>query len=239
MKQKNRAAYTLLLSSLTLFMLCIFCSTKSYSQGVALPTDGGVSIFNYLLNLIPVKWQGLIFTIIGILYLLEQWLAKTDRFKANSTFQVVGSWITALNNWIKGKSTIIIIAMALVAFSACKVAYTPRYDASAISQVHTEAILTDNIYTAIQSSSDKSFASFQFQYQAVQIGIDSILVKDSTRAHSATLVGMVNRLKKQLIIFTNQHWAAGTLTNSQAEANRLELAGLWGAILRIELSYKQ
>lgn len=64
----------------------------------------GFDIFGYLVSLIPVKYQSLVFVIVSTLLLWEQFLARTNLIKANSTEQMITSWIQSLYNSLKPKS---------------------------------------------------------------------------------------------------------------------------------------
>ena len=64
----------------------------------------GFDIFGYLVSLIPVKYQSLVFVIVSTLLLWEQFLARTNLIKANSTEQMITSWIRSLYNSLKPKS---------------------------------------------------------------------------------------------------------------------------------------
>jgi len=64
----------------------------------------GFDIFGYLVGLIPVKYQPLVFVIVSTLLLWEQFLARTNLIKANSTEQMITGWIQSLYNSLKPKS---------------------------------------------------------------------------------------------------------------------------------------
>lgn len=72
------------------------------STGVSIVGSGG-DLFSFLLNLVPVKYQAITFTVITGLFLLEQFLAASTKVKANSTFQLIANWLIGLQNAIKAK----------------------------------------------------------------------------------------------------------------------------------------
>lgn len=58
--------------------------------------DSNTDIFNYLFQFIPQKTKSEVIGVLTGLYLLEQFLAKTQKIAANSTFQLVEHWIKML-----------------------------------------------------------------------------------------------------------------------------------------------
>lgn len=61
-------------------------------------TAPATDIFSFLAGFIPVKYQALAITVLTGLYLLEQFLAGSSRIKANSTFQLIGGFISRIYN---------------------------------------------------------------------------------------------------------------------------------------------
>jgi hypothetical protein len=59
-------------------------------------TGVGVDDFSFLLKFIPKRFQAVSFTVITLLFFMEQFLAATSKIKANSTFQLVANWIGSM-----------------------------------------------------------------------------------------------------------------------------------------------
>lgn len=73
--------------------LSLFCFA---GDSTAIGVDAGADFFGFLFSFIPDELKSTIITVLTGLFLLEQWLAKTSLLAANSTFQLIGSWIRSI-----------------------------------------------------------------------------------------------------------------------------------------------
>ena len=92
----------LLKSYVILFALTFFClSLFAQASGTPVQPD----VFSIVLGLIQIKYQAITFTVLAMLYVLEQILASSSKIQANSTFQLIGGWLTGLYNAITNKKS--------------------------------------------------------------------------------------------------------------------------------------
>jgi hypothetical protein len=82
------------------FVLCL-TSTILFAQAATPSVEGGIASF--ITGIIPAAWLPLATLVLSILFLLEQYLASTSTFKANSTFQLIGGWIASIYHAVTGK----------------------------------------------------------------------------------------------------------------------------------------
>jgi len=86
---------------LFLGIILILFSTNLFAQTIL--QVPGFDIFGYLVSLIPVKYQPITLVIVSTLLLWEQFLARTNLIKANSTEQMITGWIQSFYNSLKPK----------------------------------------------------------------------------------------------------------------------------------------
>jgi hypothetical protein len=91
--------------SIAIIMIALPCmhAFAQDSSSVTPVATGAGDLFSFLVSFIPVKYQATALLVVTGLFLLEQFLAASSKFKANSTFQLVAGWITLVYNAIKGK----------------------------------------------------------------------------------------------------------------------------------------
>lgn len=82
-----------------LMLSCMFPVMVHAQDG----TDPVNDFLSYIWDFIPVKYKSISFTVITGLYLFEQFLAATTKIKANSSFQLVASWISNVFKAVKLK----------------------------------------------------------------------------------------------------------------------------------------
>lgn len=89
----------------TLFVVAfvLICGTLFAQGGAAGDPQQGLT--DYLVGFIPMKYRALITVSLTVLWLLEQYLAKAQWFKANSTTQLLFGWIGSLYRSITGKKS--------------------------------------------------------------------------------------------------------------------------------------
>jgi hypothetical protein len=87
--------------TLLLFIMFFLLGTTLFAQTVVQSTT--FDIFGYLISLIPLKYQPLVFVIVSTLLLWEQFLARTNIIKANSTEQMITGWFKSIYAALKPK----------------------------------------------------------------------------------------------------------------------------------------
>lgn len=75
--------------------MLLFVTSFLFAQ-VVTPVVPSTDIFGWVLGLIPIQYQAIVFTVITALWFFEQFLASTNLIKANSTLQLITGWITRL-----------------------------------------------------------------------------------------------------------------------------------------------
>ncbi len=94
------------------FFLLLVCSCLLFVGVFAQAVDGiiqpapSISLdpVGYLVSLIPVKYQGITFLVVSTLLLWEQFLARTNVIKANSTEQMITGWFQSIYAALKPKA---------------------------------------------------------------------------------------------------------------------------------------
>lgn len=99
-----------LLLSAVLVVAFVIIGLPLFAQavdGIIQPTPAQPQTFdaiNYLVGLIPVKYQGITLVIVSTLLLWEQFLARTGWIKANSTEMMITGWIQKVVGILKPKA---------------------------------------------------------------------------------------------------------------------------------------
>jgi len=100
---KNLKFILLMLFTFLLFGAA-FAQTEVPTQLLTDAPNQSFDIVGYLVGLIPTKYQPLAFVIVSTLLLWEQFLARTNVIKANSTEQMITGWIQKAITYLKPKA---------------------------------------------------------------------------------------------------------------------------------------
>jgi hypothetical protein len=85
---------------LAFFCLIMCISISLFAQGNDVDLSGAVSS---ILDFLPAKYQKFFTILMTSLFVIEQILASTQKVKANSTFQLIASWVNKIYDVVKTK----------------------------------------------------------------------------------------------------------------------------------------
>lgn len=105
--------------------------------------------------------------------------------------------------------------------------------------VLTGSNATDLFYTNIIASPDKSYAVHQSDYDIINSQINDILVLDSSRKNSTTILINANDLKNRFAIYEAEHKEAGTLNERELKAHKYGMHALWSSLYNSEKNYNK
>ena len=121
----------------------------------------------------------------------------------------------------------------LAVLSGCKVQLVPVYSAELENQIIQGAKMTDMLYLEmIDAPADKrSYDLYAEKYRAIEAEINSILLKNETRAKAADIVASVTKLRDAFVNARNEHKTKGTLTNPELIILSGTFKGFWKPVL--------
>lgn len=133
---------------------------------------------------------------------------------------------------------ILSVLCLVILFASCTVKLVPTRDTNMISQVGAASNMTAALYDEIIASSDRSFPTYESEYQNVQNAIDNIVVQDATRDKAKVVLKIATDIKNRFANYTAQHKAETNLNDAQLRTFKNYMQALWSALYNAESSYK-
>ena len=131
------------------------------------------------------------------------------------------------------KKVMLVLLFPLAVFSGCKVQLVPVYSAELENQILQGAKMTDMLYLEMTDApADKrSYDLYAEKYRAIEAEINSILLKNETRAKAEDMVASVKQLRDGFVNARNEHKAKTTLTNPELILLRETFKAYWKPVL--------
>lgn len=134
----------------------------------------------------------------------------------------------------------VLAVMLCLAFSHCKVALVPPYDADIEQQIVNTAKMNDRLYLEMQDEpvADRTYSKYSSKYLDIESEINSILLKNQARKQSHDLIVITNNLKTLFVQFKDKHKQDTTINDADIKLNQLQIAAAWKALLVAERGLK-
>lgn len=136
------------------------------------------------------------------------------------------------------KKLLFLLTLSAVLFS-CNILKVPSYSPEAVQMVLTGSNATDLFYTNVIASTDKSYEAHQQDYAIINSQINDILVLDSSRKNSTTILINANDLKNRFAVYEAEHKEAGTLNDRELKAHKSGMHALWSSLYNSEKNYNR
>lgn len=135
------------------------------------------------------------------------------------------------------KKIFLLLSLATILFS-CKIFQVPAYSSDAVVMVESASNATDVLYTNIIASQDKSYSTYQPNYEIINSQINDILVLDSSRKGSTSILIIANDIKKRFATYEAEHKESGSLNERELNAFKYGMHALWSSLYNAEKNFK-
>lgn len=132
----------------------------------------------------------------------------------------------------------LILLLVVISFSCSVFKVTPTYNPTAVEMVRSAAENTNQMYSDMINTSDKTYDLFESTYLSISKQINDILVFDSARDKSKVILMMANDIKKRFSKYEFEHKSSVTLNNSQVQSYRDGMSALWKSLYNAEINLK-
>ncbi|CAN5684916.1 hypothetical protein BH10BAC2_BH10BAC2_03680 [soil metagenome] len=131
------------------------------------------------------------------------------------------------------RKVVLVLLLPLAVLSGCKVQLVPVYSAELENQIIEGAKMTDMLYMEmIDAPADKrSYDLYAEKYRAIEAEINSILLKNETRAKAEDMVASVKQLREGFVNARNEHKAKTTLSDPELIILRETFKAFWKPVL--------
>lgn len=128
---------------------------------------------------------------------------------------------------------VFVLLLSLTVLSGCKVQLVPVYSAELENQITEGAKMTDMLYMEMMDApADKrSYDFYAEKYRAIEAEINSILLKNETRAKAEDMVASVKQLRDGFVNARNEHKTKTSLSNPELTILRETFKAYWKPVL--------
>jgi hypothetical protein len=127
--------------------------------------------------------------------------------------------------------TLILAFLLTITAASCTVTFVPKYSQSIVDQVTATAKKTDSLYSVIQLSSNKSFATYAPTYAAIESSMTSIVLQDAVRNKPTLILSQAQAVLDMFVKYEKEHQAKGNITAGEAQSYRNGMAAMWQPLL--------
>ena len=117
-----------------------------------------------------------------------------------------------------------------------KVVLNARYDSVFISRVDGMKSLTASLYSNIQASPDKSFATHKPAYQAIDTGLAVLVADEANRSKNKAIAYQAQTTLEMFRTYAKEHESKGSVANTQAKVYAKYLSDIFDIWLKTERS---
>lgn len=138
------------------------------------------------------------------------------------------------------KSRIYLLGYLLIALclASCNVSLVPAKSPTAIALVQKAATATENLYSDIIGSTDKSFLSFSGTYTVINGEIQDVISFDSTRKKTGVVLIIARDIKNRFVKYAAEHQSYGSLNDDQAARYNDYMKAVFSSLLTAENNFK-
>lgn len=129
---------------------------------------------------------------------------------------------------MQGPKTLLVIGIMLsltATMHSCsptgKFQFTTTYSQEAVNQLNTVSQKIGAIYTAIQTSTDRSFSTYQNQYDSAIALLTELKKLEDTRVKNKAIIYQSTNALEMFTKYMNEHKAKGSITIGEATVYQL------------------